>query len=238
MLPKVSIIIPFYNDPYVDQAVASALSQNYGHFEVIVIDDGSSVHQDRLAPFTGQIHYLGKANGGTASALNHGIRMSTGEYIAWLSSDDLFYPHKIARQVDFMIQHRSAISFTAFDEINEASQIVRQGQAARYPSMRDFIRAFQVCCPINGCTVMLRRDLIGGVGFFDERLRYTQDYDFWIRVLLTGNTIHFLDEALTQYRWHGQMGTMLHQPHIQNEVRLLQKRYRRRLGRLARSIRY
>lgn len=234
MLPKVSIIIPFYNDPYVDQAINSAINQTYENLEVIVVDDGSTVHQDRVGPFAGRVHYLGKSNGGTASALNHGLRMSTGDYVAWLSSDDLFHPHKIARQVDFMTQHRSSISFTAFDQIDETGQVVKQGEAARYPSMREFIRAFQICCPINGCTVMFRRDMIKRAGFFDEKLRYTQDYDYWIRVLLSGATIHFLDEPLTLYRWHNQMGTMLYQPHILAEVRQVQNRYRKRLGRLVR----
>jgi teichuronic acid biosynthesis glycosyltransferase TuaG len=241
MLPKVSIIIPFYNDPYVDLAITSALNQSYANVEVIIVDDGSTIHRERAAMFAGfggRVHYLGKANGGTGSALNHGIRLSSGEYIAWLSSDDMFYPHKIARQVDFMIQHQSSISYTAFDQINEVNQVVKQGEAARYPSMREFVRAFQLCCPINGCTVMFRRDLLGRVGFFDEKLRFTQDYDYWIRVLLTGATIHFLDEPLTQYRWHGQMGTMLHQPRILNEVKLIQKKYRKQLFRLVRSIHY
>lgn len=237
MQPRVSIIIPFYNDPYVDQAINSALNQTYGNVEVIVVDDGSTVHQERIAPFLGRIHYLGKSNGGTASALNHGIRMSTGDYIAWLSSDDLFYPHKVARQVQFMNQHQSSISYTSFDQINEANQIVEQGIAARYPSMKEFIRAFQLCCPINGCTIMFRRDLLGRIGFFNEKLKYTQDYEYWIRVLLTGTTIHFLDEPLTLYRWHSQMGTMLYRPRIVGEVRRIQTRYRRRLGRLVRATR-
>lgn len=238
MMPKVSIMIPFYNDPYVDQAINSALNQSYENVEVVVVDDGSTVHQERIAPFTDRIYYLGKANGGTASALNHALRMCTGDYIAWLSSDDLFHPGKIARQVEFMIQHQSAISFTSFDQIDEAGQVVSQGIAGRFPSMREFIRSFQSYCPINGCTVMLRRDLVARTGLFDERLRYTQDYDYWIRVLLGGTTIHFLDEPLTLYRWHSQMGTLQHQPHIQREVRRVQKRYRRRLGRLVRATRY
>ena len=70
MLPKVSIIIPFYNDSYIDQAVVSALYQTYPNIEIIVVDDGSTQHQYRLAPYLSRIIYLGKANGGTASALN------------------------------------------------------------------------------------------------------------------------------------------------------------------------
>lgn len=238
MLPKVTIIIPFYNDPYVDQAIASAVNQTYENLEIIVVDDGSTLHQDRVAPFLGRIHYLGKPNGGTASALNHGIRMSSGDYIAWLSSDDLFQPHKIARQVEFMMQHQSSFSFTSFDMIDESGQVVKQGEAARYPSMKEFLRSFLTVNPINGCTVMFRRDLLARVGFFNEKLRYTQDYDYWMRALIGRETAHFLDESLTLYRWHGQMGTVLHLPRVQREVRLLQNRYRKRLRRLVRTVNY
>ncbi|GJM76095.1 hypothetical protein HMSSN036_83110 [Paenibacillus macerans] len=96
MTPTVSVIIPFYNCPYVEQAVQSALNQTYRPLEVIVVDDGSTSHAERLAPYRPHIHYLGKANGGTASALNHGIRHASGEYIAWLSSDDVFIRTKSA----------------------------------------------------------------------------------------------------------------------------------------------
>lgn len=238
MFPRVTIVIPFYNDPYVDQAISSALGQTYPNVEIIVVDDGSTMYQDRINPFVSRVHYLGKANGGTASAINHGIRMSSGDYIAWLSSDDVFYPHKIARQLEFMQQHHSFLSFTAFDQINEWGHVTAHAQAIRYPTQRDFIRAFTTCDPINGCTVMFRKELVGLVGLFDESLRYTQDYEYWIRTLLTGVHIHFLDEPLTKYRWHDQMGTMRFQPNIQAEVQAVQNTFRHRLEALALTTPY
>ncbi len=238
MLPRVTIVIPFYNDPYVEQAISSALGQTYPNLEVIVVDDGSTLYQDRINPYVSRIHYLGKANGGTASAINHGVRMSSGDYIAWLSSDDLFYPHKIARQLAFMQQHNSLLSFTAFDQINEWGHVTAHAQAVRYPSQSEFIRAFATCDPINGCTVMFKKELVARVGVFDESLRYTQDYEYWIRALLSGVPIHFLDEPLTKYRWHDQMGTMRFKPHILAEVQAVQNTFRHRLEALALATPY
>ncbi|MFH5182127.1 glycosyltransferase [Paenibacillus sp. TAB 01] len=225
MHPLVSIIIPFYNDPYVPQAIASALAQTYPNVEIIVVDDGSTQHAELIQPYAGQVYYLGKANGGTASALNHGIRMASGEYIAWLSSDDLFYPHKLAVQIPYMQACGAKFCFTAFDIIDEHSRVTQQGVAGRFPSVQSFYTAMLSHNPINGCTVVIKKELLGYVGLFNERLPYTHDYDLWLRMILAGQDMVFLDQSLTQYRQHAQMGTIRHQQRIAHEVQSVQSFY-------------
>lgn len=97
--PKVSVVIPLYNCPYVDQAVESVLAQSYPDIELIVVDDGSTLYTEKLAPYRDRILYIRKQNGGTGSALNMGIKAASGNYFAWLSADDRFHPHKIQRQM-------------------------------------------------------------------------------------------------------------------------------------------
>lgn len=234
MTPTVSVIIPFYNCPYVEQAVKSALNQTYRPLEVIVVDDGSTSHAERLATYRPHIHYLGKANGGTASALNHGIRHASGEYIAWLSSDDVFYPDKISRQVAFMQRQNAAISHTNFHCIDSAGNVTRHHAVP--PGMlrnnADLYRCFLHANPVNGCTVMIRRDLFAAVGLFDESLPYTHDLDFWYRAILSGTYFPFLNESLTGYRWHDGMGTLRHREQIQQEIAHTQNRYRERVIRI------
>ncbi|MDG0808599.1 glycosyltransferase [Cohnella rhizosphaerae] len=215
--PLVSIIIPFYNDGFVNQAVASALSQTYPNIEIIVVDDGSTVNQHLLDPFRSSIHYVGKANGGTASALNHGIRMSSGEYIAWLSSDDLFYPHKIAGQLGHMLTHGALISATDFDLIGAGGELLQPQLAVKFASAGAFLRALHTFCPINGCTVMMHRSVVGRIGWFNEGLRYTQDYDYWMRTILSGIDFHFVHSPLTAYRWHENSGTSRHLDQVNAE---------------------
>jgi teichuronic acid biosynthesis glycosyltransferase TuaG len=229
MMPKVTIVIPFYNCPYVDQAIASALAQTYPNVEVIVVDDGSNQHSERIVPFLDQIHYVGKANGGTASALNYGIQLASGEYIAWLSSDDLFHPNKLAVQISFMRENNSLISYTSFDKIDMASQLLESSIAVRFPNQVEFIRSFLFGDVINGCTVLMKKELFAKVGMFNEKLTYTHDYDLWMRVTLAGIPIHFLDESLIKYRWHGQMGTLKHSNTIELETQSTRKRYRSQL---------
>ncbi|UKS27628.1 glycosyltransferase [Paenibacillus sp. HWE-109] len=229
LYPKVSIVIPFYNDAYIDQSIVSALSQTYPRIEVIVVDDGSTLHQDKIRPFLTRVHYLGKANGGTASALNYGIRVATGDYIAWLSSDDMFYPDKIERQLQYMLSQHSAISFTAFDEIDAYNNITGRQVGPQYTTYPDFVRSFTGCCPINGCTVMMKKELLSFIGLFDEGMPYTHDYDLWIRMLLGRVPIHYLAMPLTMYRWHGEMGTKKHWPQVLGEIGQIQAKYSHRL---------
>ncbi|MBB3131722.1 glycosyltransferase involved in cell wall biosynthesis [Paenibacillus rhizosphaerae] len=230
MRPLVTIIIPFYNDTYVNQAVQSALSQSYSPIEIIVVDDGSTQFVERLTPFMPYIHYLGKANGGTASALNHGIRSASGEYIAWLSSDDIFYPDKINNQVLFMQQHNAWISHTNFNYINQYSMVTQYRAGVSFERMVDFYRCFLNANPVNGCTVMMRKQLFAYIGLFDERLPYTHDLEFWARAIQAGFPMPYLDEPLVAYRMHEGMGTIRHREAIQHEYAATQASVRTALA--------
>lgn len=226
MKPTVTVVIPFYNDPYISQAIQSVLEQSYEPTEIIVVDDGSTVHADLLTPYLPYIHYLGKSNGGTASALNHGIRHASGQYIAWLSSDDMFYRDKIDTQLHFMLDQNAPISYTNFNYIDSSGQITGIGGAHVYGSDLEFRRGFLNGNPVNGCTVMIRRDLFYAVGLFNEAFPYTHDLEFWHRVILCGFRFPFLNECLTAYRRHMAMGTILLNEVIQQEYAHTQERVR------------
>jgi teichuronic acid biosynthesis glycosyltransferase TuaG len=232
MLPKVSIIIPFYNCPYIDQAINSALSQTYSNVEVIVVDDGSTKHAERIVPFLNHIHYIGKANGGTASALNYGIKLASGEYIAWLSSDDLFYSDKLLCQVSFMQEQSSMISYTAFDQIDAYNNVTEHEVAPRFASTVDFYRSFLLGDAINGCTIMAKKELMHSLGGFNESLPFTHDYDLWIRMILKQIPFDFLDKSLTMYRYHTEMGTIKHHSKIEREIKDTQERYSKQINQL------
>jgi len=226
MKPLVTIVIPFYNDPYVDQAVQSALTQSYSPIEIIVVDDGSTMHADRLGPYMPYIHYLGKANGGTASALNHGIRYASGEYVAWLSSDDVFYPDKIRRQVQFMQERGAYISHTNFDNIDMSGRVTQHRAGMINRGTTDFFRGFLGGNPVNGCTVMMRKELFLHVGLFDESLPYTHDLELWARIIQARISFPYLDEALVGYRRHEGMGTLRHRQTIEQEYGFTNNRVR------------
>lgn len=231
MFPKVSIIIPFYNCQYINFAIDSALNQTYTNTEVIVINDGSNRYQEKITPYFDRITYVEKSNGGTASALNAGILASSGEYISWLSSDDLFVPEKVAKQVEFMIKNNSPISYGNYHIINEDGMITKESVGMYFPKKQDFYRHFQRGCHINGCTVMMKREVIDKVGLFNETYRYTQDYEYWLRAL-QHYMIDYISEPLVHYRIHHHMGSKKYNNQQREEIKELIDKYKVKLQNL------
>ena len=94
---KVSIIIPVYNtEKYLRECIESALNQTYKDIEIIAVNDGSNDNSLKiLESFKNRIKIISKKNGGTATALNEGIKNMTGEWFKWLSADDVLYSNAI-----------------------------------------------------------------------------------------------------------------------------------------------
>ncbi|MCC3377296.1 glycosyltransferase [Cohnella sp. REN36] len=235
--PTVTAVIPFYNDPFVGEAVESALAQTYPAMEIIVVNDGSTREAERLLPYRGRIHELGKANGGTATALNHGFRLASGTYVAWLSSDDRWAKDKIAKQVDFMERSGAWISHTGFRWMDERGKPERRAVWLEFENMHDFYKSFLKSNAVNGCTVMMRKSLFDQLGGFDERLPFTHDYDFWLRAILGGYPLSYLPDALTDYRRHPAMGSIRHKAEIEREFQAVSLRYRDEIARLLTALR-
>ncbi|WP_349410290.1 glycosyltransferase [Pseudalkalibacillus sp. SCS-8] len=229
--PKVSIIIPFYNCPYVDRAIESALAQTYSNCEIIVVDDGSTMHIDRVKPYTNKINYIRKENGGTATALNRGIEAASGDYFTWLSSDDLYHPEKVEKQLEFMQNLNAEICYGNYYLMNEQDVIDGKPVGVGVKSKWHFLRAMRSGCIINGCTVMARIDLLKRAGLFDETLPFTHDYDLWLR-LSSYSTFHYLPEPLVYYRIHGNMGSKKNKAAINIEIHTVKRKHRDMISRL------
>lgn len=228
---KVSIVIPFYNCAYVRTAIESALSQTYPNIEIIVVNDGSTQHMEKIVPYMDRIIYVEKANGGTASALNAGIRRATGDYFAWLSSDDLFEPHKVARQLAFMQEKGAKVSYTSYVHMDGQGVIFGGSSGIGCSTKMEFYKIMQKGCIINGCTVMLHMDVFQKTGYFNETRKYTQDYDFWLRAMKRYD-FYYLNESLVRYRVHPEMGSRKHESAIVKEIVQVQSIYRKQLDAL------
>ena len=213
--PKVSIIIPVYNgSQYLREAIDSALAQTYENIEIIVVNDGSNdggKTEEIVRSYGGKLCYYSKANGGVATALNLAIEMMSGEYFSWLSHDDIYYPQKIEKQLNFLqkVGDNNAVMYSDYTLID--SEGVALGDIKMDTAMLNLKPLYSVLrSGINGCSLLIPRDAFAKVGVFDEKLRTTQDYDLWLRMQLQGRyTFIHQPEVLVKYRVHNQQDTKI-----------------------------
>jgi len=206
-MPRVSIIIPTYNlAQYIGRTLASVFSQTYTDYEVIVADDGSTDDtQNVLSRWDGKILYLYQSNRGVASARNLALSKAGGEFIAYVDADDMWYPHKLQRQVDFLDRHKECGMVNSdFAVVDESDGIIYSGfnrQTRRDVRQGHCLMALLQRCHIQPLTVMERRDCVQQTGGFDERLRGVDDYMRWILLAANGVEFGYIDEPLALYRW-------------------------------------
>ena len=185
-IPKVSIIIPVYNgSKYLNYAIESALDQTYNNTEIIVINDGSTDNglTDEIAKGYGdQIRYFHKDNGGTSSSLNFGIKKMCGDYFSWLSHDDIYLPHKIEKQISYLTNNNLKICYSKVILIDDKGSIIRKDHSQWYPRT-EAIKKILPANYINGCSILINIECFKKVGIFNEKLKYTQDTEMWIRLL-------------------------------------------------------
>lgn len=108
------------------EAIDSALNQTYKNIEVIVVNDSSKDNTEEIAQSYGdKIRYFSKENGGVATALNLAIKEAKGEYISWLSHDDVYYYYKIQKQIELLakLEDKNTILFSDINLIDENSKI-------------------------------------------------------------------------------------------------------------------
>lgn len=207
--PLISIVIPVYNGSnYLKEAIDSALNQTYKSIEIIVVNDGSKDDTEQIAKSYGnKIRYFSKENGGTSTALNVGIRHMKGSYFSWLSHDDLYYPNKIERQVEYLnsVENRDVILLSELDGINEKYEYIYATRycdyITSYPS-RLKSRIFPVLyMKLHGCTLLIPRKCFDEVGLFDESSLVAQDFEFFSRLFLK-YPYHYLPDFLVTARDH------------------------------------
>jgi len=194
-MPKVSVIIPTYNRrDFVREAIASVLAQTYRDFELLVVDDGSNDNTSAAVQEFDGVRYVFQANRGVSAARNRGVALSDGEFLAFLDSDDLWQPRKLAYQVAFFAAHADA-RICQTEEIWLRNGVrVNPHNKHRKVGGDIFARSLELCL-VSPSAVMLRRELFERVGGFDESLPACEDYDLWLRIAAT-ETIHLIETPL------------------------------------------
>ena len=235
--PKVSIVIPVYNGSnYMREAIDSALAQTYENIEVVVVNDGSRDDgaTDAIARSYGdKIRYFPKENGGVSSALNCGIRNATGEWISWLSHDDLYAQEKVAVQVaDAAKLHAEGVDvsrmmfycLTKFINVNKQviqrkSNPLPEGVYTSAEYLREYYRGHELC----GCALLMPKRMFEEVGYFEEDMRFAQDAFMWQKAFIAGYGICINHQALSITRIHNQQASTTAKAYLAVDRRKLGK---------------
>jgi glycosyltransferase involved in cell wall biosynthesis len=225
--PFVSIILPVYNrEAFVARAIDSALAQSYPHFELIVIDDGSTDGTARvLESFGERIRVIEQAHAGAYAARNRGLRHARGELIAFADSDDVWFPDRLESQVPLMARAEVGLVFGDATHVlpcGTGSQPVRRPQGGRWrgrgrvenpshigltcfrvaPPRRGRVAAhFAWCCFVPTCTALVRRRCLDEIGGFDESSALSADYLAWFRIALRYE-LDYVDRPVAEYMVH------------------------------------
>ncbi len=194
---SVSIIIPTYNRAHVlGRAIRSVFDQRYPHWELLVVDDGSTDATVSLVEGLDdpRVRYLPIEHSGVSAARNEGIRQARHSWVTFLDSDDCWLPKKLERELAEL--HRCPDYRVVYTNEVWIRRGVRANQKNRHRKFSGWV--FAKCLPlciISPSSVLLHRDVLVQCGTFDESLPVCEDYDLWLRIAARFPVL-FVDEPL------------------------------------------
>ena len=202
--PLVSIIIPVYNyGKTLDRAITSVFSQTYKNLEIIIIDDGSTDNFTKLKlknlklPNTKIIF---QENGGPSKARNEGIKISSGEYILPLDSDDLMHPTYVEQCIKIITTDKKYSPIYC--------DTVHEGQMRGIEKRPEWSKERLINGPFIVNCSMFSREAFDSINGYDEELKGWEDYDMWLRMMQEGYVGKRIPNPLFIYFHHESEGTV------------------------------
>lgn len=210
-MPIIDVIIPVYNGArFLNEAVLSAVHQTLAPSRIIICDDGStdetSVISHELSSKYHNVEYILLAHGGEASARNWGIKFSTAEYVAFLDADDVWMPTKLQMQIALIRRSggTTSVVHSEYYFIDEESNTIPDRYIFK-PHKSGFIfwdlLVGDYAVSGSASAVIVRRDVLKKVGFFDQRLFHGADADMWLRLAYISH-FDFVPKPLVALRIH------------------------------------
>ena len=201
MPPLVSVVIPNYNHArFLRATLDSVLAQTYAHYEILVVDDGSTDDSEAVVRgFGGRVRYLPQKNAGVSHARNRGIREARGEYIALLDADDLWHPTKLAKQVPLLDDAAVGMAHTWARSVDaEGAPLGPVHKGASGHLLKEQV-LFRPTVKAGASSSLVPRRVYDELGHFDPRLSTSADWDMWRRII-GRYRIEVFPEVLVDYR--------------------------------------
>lgn len=205
--PGVTVVIPtFDRAEFLDESISSLLAQDYRDLEVLVLDDGSTdrtpeILKRYVKSHPGRFRWARHENMGQARTLNRGFEMAKNDIIGYLSSDDVLLPGAVAKLVEALVADPKVVAaYGGWDYVDEDGKKM----ASVMPEEFTLLHALRKSDPVIGPGSLFRRSAIDQVGGWDPEIRYSPDFQFWLRVRSVG-PFRRVRQRLALYRWHEGM---------------------------------
>lgn len=216
--------MPTFNaEPYLCEALDSILAQTYRHFELLVVDDGSTDRTPSIladyAERDDRIRICSIEHGGACAALNRGLELAETEWVAIMHADDVMEPHRLQRQVAFVEAHPNAavVSSLVYVINGEGERIgLSTTELSRPGNAQQMVQQNEVI-GFHHPAAMLRKSIAREVGGYRQAFWPCEDIDLWNRIAEQGEEILVQPEYLLNYRKHGAAAS--------SNIRLLRKKY-------------
>lgn len=198
---KVSVIIPIYNaEKYLRKTLDSILVQTYKDIEIVLVDDCSNddsanIIKEYIQKYPEIVYFLQETNQGAGAARNKALELATGQYVAFLDSDDIWYPNKVAKQLELMKKRNCPFSYTAIEMIDENDNLLKNKRNIKETCDYKYLLHNTI---IATSSVIIDRTILGD--FRMPLRRGGQDYATWLMLLRNGCIARGINEALVKYR--------------------------------------
>jgi len=202
----ISVVIPAFNsERCIGRAIESILSQTFSDYEIIVVDDGSTDGTaDAVKKFGDRVRYIYQQNAGPARARNAGLKIASGQWIAFLDADDEWLPDKLRQQVELLDRNRDLRwCSTNRYQADERRKALVGNKAAITKALKGreyfpnyFSAAMAGKCPIVTSAIVVRKDVFDELGDFDPQYLRGQDLDMWWRIAHYYPKIGYIPEPL------------------------------------------
>lgn len=207
---KISVIMPAYNaERYITEAIQSVIAQTFTDWELIVIDDASQdstaeIVQKLLIQDTRILFLQNLQNSGVATTRNRGLDIATGEYIAFLDSDDIWLPNKLQLQYDYIFTTNSDLCYTAYQVFSDDDRAyLLNFDVPKTISYDDMLKVNSIGCS----TATVRRSILPSPTF-NSKL-FHEDYVLWLTLLRQGYKACGIQTSLVKYRKGGRSANKL-----------------------------
>lgn len=204
-VPRFSIITPAYNvAEYIAETLDSALAQNFQDYEIIVVNDGSpdtEFLEKTLEKYFDRIIYINQKNGGTAAARNTAILESRGSILAFLDGDDIWFPEKLAKQIEFLENNNFEMVYCnalLFGEpLFESQKFMDKAPSEGKVTPENLLNGN---CNVLTSGNIVKKDLVVKYGMFDRKAIRVEDFDLWFRLCKNGVRIGYQKDVMLKYR--------------------------------------